>query len=210
MNTPGTGLSRLWALVVGVSLLLPAAAPLTAFAQARTGTNGTTTGAAIVAPPDYVIGADDVLSVVFWREKELSGDVTVRPDGKISLPLLNDIMAAGLTPEQLREQVSKRAASFVQDPQATVVVKTINSRKVFITGQVEKPGSYLLTTRLSVMQLIAMAGGLREYAKSDRIVVMRLEQGREVRYRFDYDKVLEGKETAQNLDLKPGDTVVVP
>jgi polysaccharide export outer membrane protein len=140
----------------------------------------------------------------------MSADVTVRPDGKISLPLLNDVVAAGLTPEQLRTRISKQAGTFVQDPQATVVVKAINSRKVYITGQVEKPGSYALTSRLSVMQLIATAGGLREYAKRDRIVVMRFENGRETRYRFDYDKVLEGKETAQNLDLQPGDTVVVP
>jgi polysaccharide export outer membrane protein len=151
-----------------------------------------------------------VLSVVFWREKEMSADVTVRPDGKISLPLLNDVVAAGLTPEQLRTRISGQAGNFVQDPQATVVVKAINSRKVYITGQVEKPGSYPLTSRLSVMQLIATAGGLREYAKRDRIVVMRLEKGREIRFRFDYDDVLEGKETAQNLDLQPGDTVVVP
>ncbi len=163
-----------------------------------------------VAAEDYVIGADDVLSVVFWREKELSVDAVVRPDGKISLPLMNEVMAAGLTPEQLRDRITKQASAFVKDPQATVVVKEVNSRKVYITGQVEKPGAYPLTTRLSVMQLIAMAGGLKEYAKSDRIVVMRLEQGREVRHRFDYKKVLEGKDDARNLEMRPGDTVVVP
>ena len=163
-----------------------------------------------VAAEDYVIGAGDVLSVVFWREKELSVDAVVRPDGKISLPLMNEVMAAGLTPEQLRDRITKLASAFVKDPQVTVVVKEINSRQVYITGQVEKPGAYPLTTRLSVMQLIAMAGGLKEYAKSDRIVVMRLEQGREVRHRFDYKKVLEGKDDARNLEMRPGDTVVVP
>jgi polysaccharide export outer membrane protein len=176
------------------------------------GPGGPAAGPAVTPPPDYVIGPDDVLSVIFWREDDLSAEVVVRPDGKISLPLLNDIEAAGLTPEQLRQRVAKQAVSFVKDPQATVVVKAINSRKVFITGQVEKPGSYPLTSKMSVMQLIAMAGGLKEYAKRDRIVLMRPEQGREARYRFDYNKVLEGKEgeDAQNLDLKPGDTVVVP
>ena len=163
-----------------------------------------------VASEDYVIGADDVLSVVFWREKELSVDAVVRPDGKISLPLMNEVMAAGLTPEQLRDRITKQASAFVKDPQATVVVKEVNSRKVYITGQVEKPGAYPLSARLSVMQLIAMAGGLKEYAKSDRIVVMRLERGREVRHRFDYKKVLEGRDDAQNLEMRPGDTVVVP
>jgi polysaccharide export outer membrane protein len=195
-------------LVAGACLLLPAM-PATAQQQANA-TNGGGATSAVVTPPDYVIGPDDVLSVVFWREREMSGDVIVRPDGKISLPLVNDVMAAGLTPEQLRERITQQASAFVKEPQATVVVKAINSRRVYITGQVEKPGSYPLTSRLSVMQLIATAGGLKEYAKSDRIVVMRFEQGREVRYRFDYKQVLEGKNAAQNLDMQPGDTVVVP
>ena len=196
-------------LLFALGLLASAAIPASVSAQAGNGASATT-GSAIVTPPDYVIGADDVLSVVFFREKELSSEVTVRPDGKISLPLLNDVVAAGLTPEELRDRITKQAGKFVQDPQATVVVKGINSRKVYITGQVEKPGSYALTSRLSVMQLLAMAGGLREYAKGDRIVVMRLERGREVRIRFDYEKVLDGRDSAQNIELQPGDTVVVP
>jgi polysaccharide export outer membrane protein len=159
---------------------------------------------------DYVIGPDDVLSVVFWREKELSGEVTVRPDGRISLPLLNDIHAAGLTPDQLRDHVLQRAASLVEDPQATIVVKTVNSRKVFITGMVERPGSYPLTNRTTVLQLIATAGGLREFAKADDTVVIRNQNGRETRFRFDYKQVIKGKRLEQNVELKPGDTVVVP
>ena len=160
--------------------------------------------------PDYVIGPDDVLAIVFWREKELSGEVTVRPDGRISLPLLNDISAAGLTPDQLRDRVLQRAATLVEDPQATIVVKSVNSRKVFITGMVEKPGSYPLTNRTTVLQLIATAGGLREFAKSGDIVMIRNEHGRETRFRFDYKQVVKGKRLEQNLELKPGDTVVVP
>jgi polysaccharide biosynthesis/export protein len=160
--------------------------------------------------PDYVIGPDDVLAIVFWREKELSGEVTVRPDGRISLPLLNDIAAAGLTPDQLRDRVLQRAATLVEDPQATVVVKTVNSRKVFITGMVERPGSYPLTNRTTVLQLIATAGGLREFAKSGDIVMIRNDHGRETRFRFDYKDVVKGKRLEQNLELKPGDTVVVP
>ena len=160
--------------------------------------------------PDYVIGPDDVLAIVFWREKELSGEVTVRPDGRISLPLLNDIPAAGLTPDQLRDRVLQRAATLVEDPQATVVVKTVNSRKVFITGMVERPGSYPLTNRTTVLQLIATAGGLREFAKSGDIVMIRNDKGRETRFQFDYKQVVKGKRLEQNLELKPGDTVVVP
>src|SRR5215467_14662660 len=134
--------------------------------------------AGLKVPADYVIGADDVLTVVFWRDKDMSGDVVVRPDGKITLPLLNDIQAAGLTPDQLREQVSKLAEHFLEEPAATVVVKQINSRKVFITGEVSKPGPYPLTTPTTVLQLIAMAGGLGEYAHKDEIVIMRSEGGK--------------------------------
>jgi polysaccharide export outer membrane protein len=200
---------------VGALLLSLASAtawvPISALAASQAaGPTAASQSASAVTPEDYVIGSDDVLSVVFWREKDLSVDAVVRPDGKISLPLLNEVVAAGLTPEQLRDRITRQAAAFVKDPQATVVVKEINSRKVYITGQVEKAGAYPLTARLSVMQLIAMAGGLKEYAKGDRIVIMRLEQGREVRHRFDYKKVLEGKDDGQNLEMRPGDTVVVP
>ncbi|MDH4062922.1 MAG: polysaccharide biosynthesis/export family protein [Acidobacteriota bacterium] len=211
MALPARSFSVVLVALVGLTALVAAvsAAEQADAAQSGTATSGTA-ATTVVTPPDYVIGPDDALSVVFWREKDMSGDVVVRPDGMISLPLLNDVMAAGLTPEQLRERLTQQASVFLNDPQATVVVKEINSRKVYITGEVEKPGSYPLNSRLSVMQLIAMAGGLKEYAKSDRIVVMRVEQSREVRYRFDYKKVLEGKNLEQNLDLRPGDTVVVP
>ena len=161
------------------------------------------------APAGYVIGADDVLQVLFWRDKEMSGEFTVRPDGKISIPLLNDVQASGLTPEQLRARVVEQAAKYLEDPTATVVVKQINSRRVFITGSVEKPGSYHLTSRTTVLQLIATAGGLKEYAKRDEIKILRTEV-RELRLPFDYDRVVSGKNLRQNIELKPGDTIVVP
>lgn len=166
--------------------------------------------AGVPTPPDYVIGPDDVLAIVFWREKEMSSDVFVRPDGKISLPLLNDIQASGLTPDQLRISVTEAAGKFVEEPAVTVVVKSINSRKVFITGQVAKPGPYALGGPTTVLQLIATAGGVAEYAKSDKIVVMRTENGKTVSYKFNYKDVTEGKKLQQNIDLKPGDTIVVP
>ena len=161
-------------------------------------------------PPDYVIGAEDLLTIVFWRDKDMSGDVIVRPDGKISLPLLNDVPAAGLTPEQLRLQVIEMASRYVQDPNATVVVRQINSRKVFITGEVEKPGPYALAGPITVLQLIAIAGGFREYADREKIIVMRNDGGRPTAYRFNYREVIKQKNIAQNIELKPGDTVVVP
>jgi polysaccharide export outer membrane protein len=165
----------------------------------------------VVPPPGYVIGPEDVLGILFWREKDLSADVIVRPDGMISLPLLNDVQAAGLTTDQLREKVMAEANKFVEDPNATIVVKQINSRKVFITGQVSKPGSYSLIGPMNVLQLIAMAGGLLEYAERSRISVMRTdERGNPVAYSFNYNWAIDRKNLRQNIELKPGDTVLVP
>ncbi|MGE0449735.1 MAG: polysaccharide biosynthesis/export family protein [Vicinamibacterales bacterium] len=161
-------------------------------------------------PVDYVIGPDDVLSIVFWREKDLSADVVVRADGKISLPLLNDVVAAGLTPLQLRDALQDAAAQYIQDPIATVVVKEINSRKVFITGMITKPGAYPLTGPMTTLQLIATAGGFQEFAKTKDIRIMRTENGRATVLKFNYQDVLRQKVGAYNYELKPGDTVVVP
>jgi polysaccharide export outer membrane protein len=161
-------------------------------------------------PAGYVIGADDVLTIVFWRDKDLTAEVRVRPDGMISLPLLNDVRAAGLTPEELRAQLAESAKRFVQEPNATVIVKEINSRQVFITGNVAKPGTYRLTTQMNVLQLLAQAGGLLEYADSKNIVVIRTEAGRQTHLKFNYKDVIKRKRPEQNIALKPGDTIVVP
>jgi polysaccharide biosynthesis/export protein len=169
-----------------------------------------TSAVGVPVPPDYVIGPDDQLSVVFWRDKDMSSDVTVRPDGKITLPLLNDIQAAGLRPDQLRDKVAEEAKRYVEDPQPTIVVTKINSRKVFITGQVAKPGPYSLMAPTTVLQLISMAGGLTDYAHSKKISIMRTENGRQIAYHFNYKDIAAGKNMKQNIELKPGDTVVVP
>jgi polysaccharide biosynthesis/export protein len=161
-------------------------------------------------PPDYVIGPLDVVEVLFWKDKDLSAEVVVRPDGKISLPLLNEIDAGGLTPEQLRFSVLESARRFVEEPTATVIVKQINSRSVFIMGEVLKPGTYPLGGPTSVLQLIAVAGGLSEFASRDGIVVLRTVAGETQRFRVNYNDVLNGKDLKQNLQLRPGDTVVVP
>jgi polysaccharide biosynthesis/export protein len=161
-------------------------------------------------PPGYVIGASDVLSVQFWRDKDLSTDaITVRPDGMISLPLINEIKAAGLTPEQLRVKLAEAAGKFVEDPDVAVMVREIKSRNVFITGNVAKPATYPLNSEMNVLQLIAVAGGLLEYANSKNIVVVRMEDGRQQFFKFNYNEVISQKRTAQNIFLKPGDTVVV-
>jgi polysaccharide biosynthesis/export protein len=161
-------------------------------------------------PPEYTIGADDVLSIVFWRDKELTADVTVRPDGKISLPLLNDVQASGFTPAQLKDRIVEESKKYVEDPNVTVVVKQINSRRVFITGEVRKPGPYPLTAPTTVLQMLSVAGGLGDFAKSEKIMVVRTESGKQVSYKFNYKEVIEGKKLAQNIDLKPGDTIVIP
>jgi polysaccharide export outer membrane protein len=166
--------------------------------------------AGVPTPADYVIGPDDVLTVVFWREKDLSGDVAVRPDGMITLPLLNDVKATGLTPEQLRDQLTKAAEKFVEVPSVTVVVKQINSRKVFVTGMVGKAGPYPLTGPTTVMQMLAMAGGVHEFADQKNITILRTENGRQIAFRFNYKDVKKRKNLKQNIELKPGDTIIVP
>ena len=166
--------------------------------------------AAVTVPAGYVIGADDRLTINFWRDKELSAEVVVRPDGRISLPLLNDVEAAGLTPEQLRRRLLEAASRFVEDPSPTVVVREIHSRRVYITGNVEKPGAYPLNTPMTVVQVIATAGGLKEFVGGKNIVILRHEAGRDVRFAFDYQAVLKGRKLQQNIEMRPGDTVIVP
>jgi polysaccharide export outer membrane protein len=166
--------------------------------------------AGVTPPPGYVIGPDDQLTIVYWREKDMSAEVVVRPDGLISLPLLNDVQASGLTPDQLRQSITKGATKFIEDPTVSVVVKAINSRKVFVTGQVAKPGPYPLGAPTSVLQLLATAGGVSEYANKKKIVVVRKENDREITLHFNYEEVMKGKNMAQNIELKPGDSVIVP
>ena len=160
-------------------------------------------------PKDYVIGADDVLSVVFWNAKELSAEVLVRPDGKISLPLLNDLPAAGMTPEQLAESIAKIGTKFVRDSGATVIVKEIRSRKVYVIGEVAKPGPLQLGSDMNVMHAIGESGGFLEGAKKGDVVIVRNENGKERRYKFNYNDVVKGKNVEQNIRLLPGDTILV-
>lgn len=180
------------------------------------GTPGTTAvgqpaaTAAPGVPPDYVIGPDDVLSIVFWEQQNHGGDVIVRPDGKITLPLINDVQAAGLTPEQLRQAIVTASTKFLRDPNVTVIVKQTNSRRVYVTGRVNRPGTYVITTPVTVLQMLALAGGVAEFAKKDEIVVMRTEAGQTNSHKFNYKDVIKGKKLEQNILLKPGDTVIVP
>jgi len=178
----------------------PAPSPAPAPAQAP----------ASAAPADFVIGPEDVLGVIFWREADISGDVTVRPDGRITLPVIGEMQAAGLRADQLQEQILQAAAKYLTDPNVAVVVRTINSRKIFVTGRVTTPGTHLLKGPLNVMQAIALAGGLTEYADAKNISILRTTGAQVQRFRFNYKDVVKGKSLEQNIALLPGDTVVVP
>jgi polysaccharide export outer membrane protein len=187
-------------------------ATATAFAQSAPSmaASAAPNATGIAVPADFVIGPEDVVGVLFWRDTDMTADVTVRPDGMITLPLLGDLRAGGLTPEGLRDLVKKEAGKIMEDPNVTVVIRTINSRKVFISGEVTTPGSYPLVGPRTVLQLIAMAGGLTEYADSKNIRIDRTDQGRTTSFKFNYKDVSKGVKLEQNIQLKPGDTVIVP
>jgi polysaccharide export outer membrane protein len=160
--------------------------------------------------PDYVIGPQDVLDISVWKEPEVSRVVPVRPDGKISLPLLNDVQAAGLTPAALAAQITESLKKYVTSPQVTVIVTTINSQRVYISGEVTRPGAFPMLPGMTVMQALTSAGGFTPFAKMKSIYVLRDEGGKKVRYPFNYKQVVHGKSADQDIELKAGDTIVVP
>jgi polysaccharide export outer membrane protein len=168
------------------------------------------TDAAAPASPltGYRVGAEDELTISVWHEPELSQNVTVRPDGMITLPLLNDVKVAGLTTEEMQVLLTDKLKSVVNDPQVTVSVRAVKSRKVFLVGNVAKQGVYALDANKTVMELLVEAGGLGPFAKKGSIYVLRTENGKQVRIPFDYKKALSGK--GGLIELKPGDMVVVP
>ena len=163
------------------------------------------------ADDTYVIGDDDILAVNVWKEQELTRVVTVRSDGRISLPLAGEIQAAGRTPPQLEQEITDRLRGFITDPQVTVIVQEIKSQKFNILGQVGRPGSYPLTAGMTIVDAIAVAGGLKDFAKKKGVYLLRQNSaGAEERINFNYDKFIKVKNTAQNIKLLPNDTIVVP
>ena len=159
----------------------------------------------------FIIGVDDVLAVNVWKETEVSRSVPVRSDGKISLPLVGEVQAAGETPHQLELAIAKRLQSYISEPEVTVIVQQINSQKFNILGQVTKPGFYSLVNSPTVLDAIAMAGGFRDFAKKKSIYVLRQNpDGTTTRLPFNYKDVIQGKNAAQNVKLQPHDTVYVP
>jgi polysaccharide biosynthesis/export protein len=160
--------------------------------------------------PNYIIGPEDELYVNVWHEGDLSRSVPVRPDGKISLPLLNDVQATGLTPMQLGAEITTRLKKFISDPQVTIIVSKVNSQRIYIVGEVGRAGAYPLVPNMTVLEALSSAGGCSPFAKQTKIYILRIENGQEVRRPFNFKEVLSGQKMEQNIQLKPGDTIVVP
>jgi polysaccharide export outer membrane protein len=169
-----------------------------------------TTLAEETAPPEYTIGLGDALEVHIWKEPELSRPVTVRLDGRISLPLLGDLQAAGMTIPNLTTELEKRYSKIIAEPAVTVMLQESRSRRYYVLGQVANAGEFPLDTPITVLQAIARCGGFREWAKADNIAVIRRMDGQEKILKFNYDALVKGKDVTQNLAIAPGDTIVVP
>jgi polysaccharide export outer membrane protein len=207
-------MARRLQLVTGL-LLMTAAIPARAQEPTENPKPAKPAPAAVVArpatdDPNYMIGAQDVLDISVWKEPEVSRTVPVRPDGKISLPLLNDVQAAGLTPSQLAAQLTESLKKFVANPQVTVIVTTINSQRIYLMGEISRPGAYPLLPGMTVLQALSSGGGFTPYANLKKIYLLRQESGKQTKYPFNYKEVIAGKNQAQNISLKAGDTIVVP
>ena len=158
----------------------------------------------------YVIGAEDVLNIHVWKEEAFSKTLTVRMDGKISLPLIDDVQAAGYTARQLKDVLTNKLKEFVESPNVSVTVVEANSYKVYISGQVKSPGVYRLRTETSLLQFISMVGGFTDWANQSKIIVISKENGKEKRVIINYKKIVQGKDLGSNIILKAGDTIIVP
>jgi polysaccharide export outer membrane protein len=184
----------------------PAASP----ASDTTAANKTTPAASTSpAGPTYVIGPEDVLHIAVWKEADLTATLPVRPDGKISLPLLDDVQAAGLTPKQLAVSVTEKLKKYIADPRVTVVVTSINSKRVFLVGEVMHPGATSMLPNMTVLQALSSAG-LSQFANTKRIYVLRTENGKQRKLPVNYRQLVKGERIEQNYLLQPGDTIVVP
>jgi len=170
----------------------------------------TTAVASAGEDPTYKIGPQDVLKIDVWKEDQLTRVVPVRPDGKITLPLLNDIQAVGLTPMELANAISDQLKKFINNPQVTVSVTEINSRRIYVTGEVTKAGTYALLPHMTVLQALSSSGGFTQFAREKNIYVLRTENGKQTKIPFNYKEAVKGKNPAQNIELLPGDVIVVP
>jgi polysaccharide export outer membrane protein len=177
-------------------------------ADSSTSANANPHGAA-ASGPSYVIGPDDVLLISVWKEAELTNTLPVRPDGKISMPLLSDVQAAGLTPMQLAASLTEKLKKYLSDPRVTVVVTQINSQRIYVTGEVLHTGAMQLLPDMTVLQAVASAG-FTQFANTKGIYILRASNGKQQKFPFNYKQVVKGEDMNQNILLKPGDTIVVP
>lgn len=159
---------------------------------------------------EYVIGPEDVLNVNVWKETELSGQVAVRPDGKISLALLSDVQAAGYPPTKLASDIAEKLKQYVTDPRVTVTVVQMNSRKIFIMGEVSRAGAFPMLPNMTLMQALSSAGGFSPYANTKKMYLLRTENGKQTKMPINYKALISGNAPEQNIPLKPGDTIVIP
>lgn len=177
----------------------------------KTGASPTPATDKVHSDDSYVIGTNDALAINVWKEPDVTRSVSVRSDGKISLPLAGELQAAGQTPRQLEQEITKRLQSYISDPEVTVIVTESKSQRVNILGMVSRPGTYLLTGSTTILDAIAMTGGFKDFAKQKSIYVLRQgADGTQKRFPFNYKDVIKGKNTEQNIRLLPGDTIVVP
>jgi polysaccharide biosynthesis/export protein len=172
--------------------------------------SGADTSAAKPHDDSFVIGNDDVLAINVWKEPDVSRSIPVRSDGKISLPLVGEVQAAGLTPLNLEKDIASKLKNFISEPEVTVMVQQVNSQKFNVLGQVVRPGTYVIANSPTVIDAIALAGGFRDFAKQKSIYVLRQGVSWESRIPFNYKEVSQGKNMTQNIKLQPGDTIIVP
>jgi polysaccharide export outer membrane protein len=177
---------------------------------ARNGNDAGRVSRAATDDPSYVIGPEDVLDVSVWKEPELTRTEPVRPDGKISLPLLSDVQASGLTPMQLAASVTEKLRKYLADPQVTVIVTGMNSQRIYILGEMTRPGAYPLLPGMTILQALSSAGGFTQFANLKKIYLMRNVDGRQMKFPFNYKEAVRGRASQQNIPLKAGDTIIVP
>ena len=200
-------------LIFGFTVALGAAVVVSAQSAQKSPSTDTTkppVQAAAATPSDYKIGPEDVLRIDVWKEPDISRTIPVRPDGKISLPLLNDVQASGLTAMELAGSIREGLTKYITSPQVTVTVTQINSRRIYVTGEVTHPGAQSLLPNMTALQALASAGGFTQFARIKSIYVLRVEDGKQVKHAFNYKAVVDGKHPEEDIVLQSGDVIVVP
>jgi polysaccharide export outer membrane protein len=204
-------MKQTWKATVSTLLLVSSMAFSQSAAPAAGGSSPDTSApsAAAAAGPSYVIGPDDVLHIAVWKENDMTATLPVRPDGMISLPLLNDVQASGLTPMQLAASLTERLKKYIADPRVTVVVTQINSKRVYLVGEVSHSGSMSMLPNMTVLQALSSAG-MTTFANTKKIYILRMQNGKQQKMPVDYRKLVKGEQMDQNYVLQPGDTIVIP